>query len=200
MLEWRWIELSWSHLRLIDTSQRDILSKLRKLRQPDHTCTTMWLLGVREKSENNLFKRDNLPILQWWIPCSNKPQAEKLDFEFWKGQYPYYPMKWSRFAEKKKSSEIQKFYKGQTPPDQQKVQKSNIILKGFRYPNFLNPFEYGKLFHDKSFPKITRLTYSCAHLRSTKERKFFLWRRRRREGKGGKYLERENDKSRRKTG
>ena len=31
--------------------------------------------------------------------------------------------------------------------------KSNIILEGSRHPNFMNLFEYGKLFHNKSFPK-----------------------------------------------
>ena len=36
----------------------------------------------------------------------------------------------------------------------QKFQKSNIILKGSRHLNFMNPFEYGKSFHNKSFPKI----------------------------------------------
>ena len=34
-----------------------------------------------------------------------------------------------------------------------KFQKSNIILEGFRHPNFMNPFEYGQSFIGQSFPK-----------------------------------------------
>ena len=36
----------------------------------------------------------------------------------------------------------------------QKFQKSNIILEGFRHPIFMNPFENGKKHHNKSFWKI----------------------------------------------
>ena len=37
--------------------------------------------------------------------------------------------------------------------DEQKFQKLNIILEGSWHPNFMNPFEYGKSFLDKFFPK-----------------------------------------------
>ena len=33
------------------------------------------------------------------------------------------------------------------------IQKSNNIFEGCRHPNFMNPFECGKSFHNKSFPK-----------------------------------------------
>ena len=36
---------------------------------------------------------------------------------------------------------------------QQKIQKSTIILEDSRHPNFMNSFEYGKVTHNKSFPK-----------------------------------------------
>ena len=50
-------------------------------------------------------------------------------------------MKLPPFGEKNKVR--QKF---QTPLDQQKNQKSNIILEGSRHPKFMNPFEYGQAF------------------------------------------------------
>ena len=72
--------------------------------------------------------------------------------------YVFYPVKSSTSAE---TNEVcQKYqnlikgdpYKlGQTPPDQQKIKKSNTILEGSRYPNFTN--HYGKSFLDKLFPK-----------------------------------------------
>ena len=37
--------------------------------------------------------------------------------------------------------------------EEQKFQKSNIFLEGSGHPNFMNPFEYGKSFLGKSFPK-----------------------------------------------
>ena len=30
------------------------------------------------------------------------------------------------------------------------IQKSNIIFEGSRHPNFMNTFDYGKSFHNKS--------------------------------------------------
>ena len=43
--------------------------------------------------------------------------------------------------------------------DEIKFQKSNIFLEGSRHPNFMNPFEYGTSFYNKSFPKrIGKLT------------------------------------------
>ena len=30
-------------------------------------------------------------------------------------------------------------------------QKSNIIFEGSRHPNWMNPFEYGKSFHNKNW-------------------------------------------------
>ena len=33
------------------------------------------------------------------------------------------------------------------------IQKSDIIFEGSRHPNIMNPFEYGKSFHNKSYPK-----------------------------------------------
>ena len=32
-------------------------------------------------------------------------------------------------------------------------QKSNIILEGYKHPNFIFPYEYGKSYHNKLFPK-----------------------------------------------
>ena len=70
------------------------------------------------------------------------------DYEFGEGQYAFYPIKLSSFAEKNKvHQKCQNFiredpYKlSQTPLDQKNFQKSNIILEGFRYPNFMNPYE-----------------------------------------------------------
>ena len=74
-------------------------------------------------------------------------------------QYTFYPMKLSRFAKKNKTRQkyqnfIRDRYKlGQLPLDQKKFQKSNIFLEESRYPSNLNPFEHGKSFHNKWFPK-----------------------------------------------
>ena len=56
------------------------------------------------------------------------------------------------------SSEIPKLHKALTYwvkrlSTIKKFQKSNIILEGSRHPNFMNPFEYGKTLHNKSFTK-----------------------------------------------
>ena len=48
---------------------------------------------------------------------------------------------------------------GHTAPDQQHISNSNTIFEGSRHPNFMNPFEYVKSFHNKSFPtRIGTLT------------------------------------------
>ena len=76
--------------------------------------------------------------------------------KFEKGLYAFYPIKLSRFAEKKySSSEIPKFHKGGPLQTGLKASRptKNIIFEGSRHLNFMNPFEYGKSFLDKLFPK-----------------------------------------------
>ena len=56
------------------------------------------------------------------------------------------------------SSEIPKLHKALTYwvkrlSTIKKFQKSNIILEGSRHPNFVNTFDSGKSFHNKSIPK-----------------------------------------------
>ena len=47
-----------------------------------------------------------------------------------------------------------KFHKlGKRSLDQQKISKVKHYFEGSRHPNSMNPFEYGKSFHNKSFPK-----------------------------------------------
>ena len=85
---------------------------------------------------------------------------KKLDipnYEFGKGQCAFYPIQLSCFAGKIKFIRNNRiFHKEgplQTVPTNQKFQNSNIILEESRLPNFMKPFEYGKLFHEKSFPE-----------------------------------------------
>ena len=73
--------------------------------------------------------------------------------EFGKGQYAFYPMKLSRFAEKNEVlQKYQNFIRWTLPnlvkraSTQKTFQKSSIILEGSRTPNFINLFENGKLF------------------------------------------------------
>ena len=76
-----------------------------------------------------------------------------------KGSTPFSPIKISLFAEKKwSSSEAPEFQK--VGPlrgglsDQWKIRKVNHFFGGGSgHPNFMNPFEYGKTFIDKLFPK-----------------------------------------------
>ena len=83
------------------------------------------------------------------------------NYKFGKGQYTFYPIKLARFGEKKYSaSEILKIHKGgplqtglHSSWPTKKIEKSNIILEGSRHPTLMNPFEYGKSFHNKLFPK-----------------------------------------------
>ena len=82
------------------------------------------------------------------------------NYEFRKGQYGFYPMKLSRFAEKNEVlQKYQNFIRGTLPnwviciSAYKTFQKSRVILDGSRTLNFKNLFENGNLFHNKSFPK-----------------------------------------------
>ena len=75
------------------------------------------------------------------------------NYKFGKGQYAFYPIKLSRFAEKKKlnSSERPELYKGgpvrtgsEASLTNEKIEESIIFWGGSGHPNFMNPFEYDK--------------------------------------------------------
>ena len=83
-----------------------------------------------------------------------------LNYEFGKGQYTFYPIKLSRFLEKKKvPQKFQNFIRGTLTNqvkrlfDEQKFRKSKTFLEGSGHPNFMNPFVYGISLLGKSFPK-----------------------------------------------
>ena len=98
--------------------------------------------------------------------CANTRTSalKKLDFSqlwVWKRAVHFYPVKLSRFAEKnkvrwKKQNFIRgdPYKSGETPLWRTKKSKSNIVLEGGSgHPNFMNPYEYGKSFLRKLFPK-----------------------------------------------
>ena len=78
-----------------------------------------------------------------------------------KGQYVFYPVKLSIFAEKNEvRQKYQNFIRGALTNRVKRLsadknfQKSNIILEGSRHPHFMNPLEY-KLF-PKRFGTLTQ--------------------------------------------
>ena len=82
-----------------------------------------------------------------------------FNYEFWKGQYTFYPVKLSRFAEKNKvRRKYQNFIRespyepGQTPLWQTKVSKVKSFFGGFWASKLTNPFEYDKLLKDNVPP------------------------------------------------
>ena len=80
--------------------------------------------------------------------------------KFGKGLFAFYPVKLSHFTEKNKvCQKYQNLIRGALTNGVKHLsinkifQNSNIVLEGSRHPNFMNTFEYGKSFHNESFPK-----------------------------------------------
>ena len=68
------------------------------------------------------------------------------NYESGKGHYAFYP---------KNCQKYQNFVTNQVNrlPTDKTHQKPDIISEGFGHPHFMNPFEYGKSFYNKSFTK-----------------------------------------------